>query len=98
MRRSRFNPEPTSGIVDINEHDAHASFEPLARYGFLPTSRLVALDDRHPQGSRDRLTDLASETAEWKLADKPIIRLTDEMRSRGIGAPAFSKNGPAAAQ
>src|ERR1044072_6103658 len=96
MRRSRHEPAPTTGLLEINEHDARGYMEPLSRLFFLPTSRLILFDKRHPQGSRDRLTDVSGEPRDWKAEDKPLIRLLSEMKSRGIGSPAFYKNGPAA--
>ena len=93
-KRSHITPKATTGRVGVTEDDKRFLFEPLTRYGFLPTKHLIAIDRRHHTTTRSRLKKYFQETEKWPLRNKPIIRHTDALRY-SINAQAHYYRGPA---
>ena len=93
-KRSAIKAEATTGRMDITDNDRNGFFEPLTRYGFLPTRDLKAFDPRYHSRSAERLTYWFGEAAEWPRSDKPIIRHTPALRY-SINAQNQYRRGPA---
>lgn len=94
-RRSRSKPKATTGRVGITDNDISGFFEPLSRYGLLPTNHLVEFDKRYDRTRHKRLTKFFQETEKWKPKDKPILRYIDS-EHWSINSQVKYARGPAA--
>ena len=73
-------------------------FEPLTRYGRLPTSYLIQFDKRYGGHRKDRLTKLYQETAGLKAKDQLIHRSEQQWQFGGMNGQAQYRLGTGAEQ
>jgi len=93
MHRSSLKATPTTGRVDITDEDRRAILEPLTRYGHIDTVHFECFGKRHYTTTRSRLKKFFHETADWKLADKPILRNVSA-HAKAFSEPIYYHRGP----
>jgi hypothetical protein len=92
-RRSRLKRQASEREFEITDNDVFGFFEPLSRYGRLPTNHLIEFDRRYVHFRKNRLTTLYQETADYHARDQLLYRSEEQWRFGGMNGQAQYKLG-----